>query len=136
MRNHTISRTLGLIAVLVVSAAAQAADIVVIGNPSGAGMTKEQALDVYLGKAQSANPIDQAESAAIRADFYKKAAGKDLTQIKALWTRLSFTGKGQPPKEVADSAAVKKAVAADPKAIGYIEKTAVDASVKVLFSVD
>ena len=35
---------------------------------------------------------------------------------------------------VADSAAVKKAVAADPKAIGYIEKSAADASVKVIFT--
>ncbi len=136
MRNYILSRSLVLIAAVVFAGAAQAADIVVVGNPSGASLTKEQALDVYLGKTQSANPFDQAESNAIRADFYKKAAGKDLTQIKALWTRLSFTGKGQPPKEVADSAAVKRAVAADPKAIGYIEKTAVDASVKVLFSVD
>jgi hypothetical protein len=31
-----------------------------------------------------------------------------------------------------DSAAVKKAVAANPKAVGYIEKSAVDASVKVI----
>ncbi|WP_308789184.1 hypothetical protein [Telluria antibiotica] len=38
------------------------------------------------------------------------------------------------PKEVADSAAVKKAVAADPKAIGYIEKGALDASVKAVFT--
>ena len=38
------------------------------------------------------------------------------------------------PKEVGDSAAVKKAVAADPKAIGYIEKSAVDGSVKVLYT--
>jgi ABC-type phosphate transport system substrate-binding protein len=38
------------------------------------------------------------------------------------------------PKEAGDSAAVKKAVAADPKAIGYIEKSAVDASVKVVYT--
>ena len=38
------------------------------------------------------------------------------------------------PKEVADSAAVKAAVAANPKAIGYIDKSAVDATVKVVYS--
>jgi hypothetical protein len=31
---------------------------------------------------------------------------------------------------------VKKAVAADPKAIGYIEKSAVDPSIEVLVNVD
>ncbi|WP_414987101.1 hypothetical protein [Acidovorax sp.] len=129
-----------LIALFALSAAllgaAHAADIVVVGHPSAAALTKDQVADVYTGKSQSASPVDQPESAAIRAEFYKKATGKDPAQIKALWSRLTFSGKGQPPKEVADSAAVKKAVAADPKAIGYIEKTAVDASVKVLVGID
>jgi hypothetical protein len=76
------------------------------------------------------------ESAPIRAEFYKKATGRDAAQIKALWSRLVFSGKAQPPKELADSAAVKKAVAADPKAVGYIEKAAVDGSVKVLATIE
>lgn len=112
------------------------ADIVVVGNPAAAALTKEQVADIYSGKSQAATPLDQPESAAIRGEFYKKATGKDMAQMKALWSRLTFTGKGQPPKEVADSAAVKKAVAADPKAIGYIEKSAVDGSVKVLAAID
>ncbi|HUK01828.1 MAG TPA: hypothetical protein VLW26_06075, partial [Steroidobacteraceae bacterium] len=64
--------------------------------------------------------------------FYQQVSGHDLSQVKATWSRLIFTGKAQPPKEMADSAAVKKAVAADPKTIGYIEKSAVDGSVKVV----
>ncbi|CAH0348973.1 hypothetical protein [Aquabacterium sp. CECT 9606] len=116
--------------------AGHAADIVAIGNPSAAAMTKDQVADVFLGKSQSAVPIDQVESSPIRAEFYKKATGRDPAQIKALWSRLVFSGKAQPPKEVADSSAVKKAVAADPKAIGYIEKSAVDGSVKVLTAIE
>jgi ABC-type phosphate transport system substrate-binding protein len=46
-----------------------------------------------------------------------------------------FTGKATPPKELASSADVVKAVAADPSAIGYVEKGAVDASVKVVYEV-
>ena len=45
-----------------------------------------------------------------------------------------FTGKGTPPKEYAGNAEVKKAVAADPKAIGYIDKSAVDDTVKVILT--
>jgi hypothetical protein len=59
-------------------------------------------------------------------------SGHDLSQVKATWSRLLFTGQAQPPKELADAAAVKKAVAADPKAVGYIEKCDVDSSVKVI----
>ena len=36
--------------------------------------------------------------------------------------------------DVTDLNAVKKMVASDPKAIGYIEKSAVDASVKVIYT--
>lgn len=118
-------------AMLVIGGAAQA-QIVVVSHPNAEALSNEQIADIYTGKSQVATPLDLPESAAIRADFYKKATGKEPAQVKALWSRLIFTGKAQPPKEVPDSAAVKKAVAADPKAIGYIEKAAADSSVKVL----
>lgn len=134
MRNHKIVSILSTFFVL--TGLVHAADVVVIGNPSAAPLTKDQVADIFLGKSQSYVPIDQVESAPIRAEFYKKATGRDPAQIKALWSRLIFSGKAQPPKEVADSGAVKKAVATDPKAIGYIEKSAVDGSVKVLTSIE
>ena len=56
--------------------------------------------------------------------------------MKATWARLTFSGKGVPPKELPNSADVKKFVAGNPNAIGYIEKSAVDASVKVVLSLD
>lgn len=111
---------------------AQATDIVVIGNLAAGPLTKEQVADVFLGKNQALTPVDQVETAPIRAEFYKQATGRDLAQIKSTWSRLVFSGKGQAPKELADNAAVKKAVAADPKAVGYIDKSAVDGSVKVV----
>ncbi|TAL25876.1 MAG: hypothetical protein EPO01_02960, partial [Aquabacterium sp.] len=81
-------------------------------------------------------PLDLPESSPVREQFYKKATERDLAQVKATWSRIVFSGKGQPPKEVADAAAVKKAVAADPKAIGYIEKGAVDGTVKAVLTLD
>jgi len=111
---------------------AQAMDIVVIGNPAAGPLSKEQVADVFLGKNQALTPVDQVETAPIRAEFYKQATGRDMAQVKSTWSRLVFSGKGQAPKELADNAAVKKAVAADPKAVGYIDKSAVDGSVKVV----
>jgi ABC-type phosphate transport system substrate-binding protein len=109
------------------------ADVVVIGNLNAAVLTKEQVADIFLGKDQSLTPLDQPESAAIRADFYKKTTDRNLQQVKAIWSRLVFSGRGQPPKELQDAAAVKKAVAADPKAVGYINKADIDGTVKVVF---
>ena len=127
------------IAILIAAAAFAApamAEVVVVVNSKAAEstMTKEQVAQFFLGKSSSMTPIDQADSSAIRAEFYKKVADKDAAQAKALWSKLVFTGKATMPKEVADSAAVKAAVAANPKAIGYIDKGAVDASVKVVYT--
>jgi ABC-type phosphate transport system substrate-binding protein len=111
-------------------------DVVVIGNPAAAALTKDQVSDLFLGKSQGMKLFDQPSSAPIKATFYEKVSGHDLSQVKATWSRLIFTGKAQPPKEMPDAAAVKKAVAADPKAIGYIQKSEVDATVKVVLALN
>ena len=113
-----------------------AAEIVVIvskQNPA-TRMFSEQASQFFLGKSSLFTPVDQADGSAIRNEFYKKVADKDAAQVKALWSKLVFTGKATPPKEYAGNAEVKKAVAADPKAIGYIDKSAVDDTVKVILT--
>jgi len=113
-----------------------AEDIVVIVNPTAAPISREQIADVYLGRGDAWIPIDQAVGSEIYVEFYKKLTGRDSAQIKAIWSRILFTGRGVPPKQLRDSAAVKKAVAANPNAVGYIEKSAVDASVKVALPID
>jgi ABC-type phosphate transport system substrate-binding protein len=112
------------------------AEVVVVVNPKAAesSLSKDQVAQFFLGKSTSMTPVDQTESAPIRAEFYKKVTDKEASQVKSLWSKLVFTGKATMPKEVADSAAVKKAVANDPKAIGYIDKSAVDSSVKVIYT--
>ncbi|MBJ7312098.1 hypothetical protein H7U20_18100 [Rugamonas sp. CCM 8940] len=115
------------------SASAETVVIVSQKNPA-TRMFSEQASQFFLGKSAMFTPVDQAESSAIRADFYHKVADKDPAQVKAIWSKLVFTGKATPPKEYSSDAEVKKAVAADPKAIGYINKNSVDDSVKVILS--
>ncbi|HEV7358670.1 MAG TPA: hypothetical protein VGN99_11815 [Steroidobacteraceae bacterium] len=121
-----------LILAVVLAANARADDIVVIVNPASAPLSKEQIADIYLARNSTRTPIDQAAGSSIYTEFYKKATGHDAAQVKAIWSKILFTGRGVPPKQLLDSEAVKKAVAANPKAVGYIEKSAVDASVKVV----
>jgi hypothetical protein len=123
-------------ALLMTGGSAMAADLVVVTAAGGNPMTKEQVAELFLGKSQSFTPIDQPETSSVYAEFYRKATGRDVAQVRATWARLTFSGKGQPPKQLPDSAAVKKALAADPHAVGYIEKSAVDSSVKVVLMLD
>ncbi|WP_198674827.1 phosphate ABC transporter substrate-binding protein [Rhodoferax ferrireducens] len=129
-----IGLTLGL------CASATAADVVAVVSANGpvATLSKNQVVDIFLGKASRfpdgrlAVPIDQAEGSAARDEFYTTFAGKSPAQLKAHWSKIIFTGRGQPPIAVPNSIDVKKHVAETPNTIGYIERNLVDGSVKVL----
>jgi ABC-type phosphate transport system substrate-binding protein len=117
--------------------------VVVVGAKSHAtALNKEQASALFLGKSTQLNGagipllIDQPESADVRQTFYNKVTEKTAIQVKAIWSRLVFSGKAALPKEVANSDEVKKALNSNPDAIGYIKKNEVDDSVKVLFAAD
>jgi ABC-type phosphate transport system substrate-binding protein len=117
-----------------------AADVVAVVSPRNplTTLSKNEAVDIFLGKANQfpgggrAAPVDQAEGSAARDEFYTRFAGKSPPQLKAYWSKIIFTGRGQPPREAGGGAEVKKLVGANPDAIGYIERNQVDGSVKVL----
>jgi len=123
--------------------AAHAQVAIVVGAKSPAtALNAEQTAGLFLGRnaqlpgAGTAVLVDQSERTAIREQFYTKVAGKSAAQVKARWSRLVFSGKALPPTELANSAEVKKLLASNPDAVGYIEKSAVDPSVKVLLTVE
>ncbi|MBZ9611401.1 phosphate ABC transporter substrate-binding protein [Rheinheimera maricola] len=115
------------------------AEISVIVNPGNANAVSTDDLNrLFLGRTSSfadgskATPLNLAEGQASRDEFDSKVLSRSSAQLKAYWSKLVFTGKGTPPKELADDAAVKAAVAADTTAIGYISSGSVDGSVKVV----
>ncbi len=121
-------------------AAASQAEVVVIGHPAiGAdSLTAKEAARIWLGKAKTLpgggkpHVVDQQPGSAVRNAFYGKAVKKTESQLKSYWAKVVFTGKGAPPKALADDAAVKQWVASTPGGLGYIDGGAVDDSVKVL----
>ena len=125
-------------AALVGATALQAAnaDVVVIvsAKNTASTMTADQIAAIYLGKSNDMKPVDSGD-APVRSQFYSKVAGKDEAQVKAIWSKLVFTGKATPPQEMKTSADVVKAVAADPTSVGYVDRGAVDASVKVVYEI-
>jgi ABC-type phosphate transport system substrate-binding protein len=116
-----------------------AADVVVVVSASSSvtALTAQQIAAIFLGNnarlpnGEPAVPIDQAEGSGTRDEFYAKFTGKSAAQMKAHWSKIIFTGRGQPPKELS-AADIKKQLAVNPNAIAYLEKTMVDASVRVL----
>lgn len=123
-------------------AASASADVVVVVSARSAvtRLTAEQVTRIFLGKTETlpngghAIPIDQAEGNTIRDEFYSKVANKSSSQVTAYWAKIIFTGDGHPPKLLEGNMAVRKAVADNPSAIGYIDKSAVDSSVRVILA--
>ena len=144
MNNTFILKRTTAAASIAMACAAASAQVAVVVSPKSpvVTMTADQVSGIFLGKSNTlptggtAAPTDLPDSAATHELFYTKVTGKNTAQVKAAWSRLVFSGKATPPKELASSADVKKFVAANPDAIGYIEKSAVDSSVKVVFSAD
>lgn len=122
---------------LLVLAPAALAELVIVVNPKNPAtrMFPSQAAQFFLGGSVLFVPLEQAESSPIRAEFYKKVLEKEPAQVQAMWSKIVFTGKGKLPKEFKSSAEVKKAVSENVNAIGYIEKSAVDDTVKVIATV-
>lgn len=119
-----------------------AGDVVVIVSSSSplSSITASQLSDIYLSKTGTTPdgrpviPIDQADGTAIRQEFYLKATGKSRQLLKAYWSTLIFTGRAEPPREVADGAKMKKLVASNPGFIGYIDRSELDGSVKAILT--
>ncbi|MEO6080602.1 MAG: phosphate ABC transporter substrate-binding protein [Steroidobacteraceae bacterium] len=125
-----------------ITAAVAHADVVAVVSDTSAVMSlnKEQVVAIFLGKSAhfpngtQAVPIDQADSTAARTEFYARFAGKSPAQLRAHWSKIIFTGRGRPPRVVANSSEIKKLLLQNPNAIGYIEQSAVDSSVRVVLS--
>ena len=131
-----------LFTVAVSGATASSAEVVVVvsARSTVSSLTAAQITKIFLGKTNifpdgsNAVPLDQAEGAEVRSEFYAKVTNKDAAQLNAYWSKIIFAGDGQQPKVVSGNAGVRKAVASNPNAIGYIDRSAVDDSVKVLLT--
>lgn len=117
-----------------------AAEVVVVVSPQNPTTTlsRSEVSNIFLGKinrfpnGQPAVPIDQPETSQPRKEFYRDVSNKQPADIKAYWSRMIFTGRGQPPMVVEGDEQVKKSLTGRPDGIGYIDRAAVDDSVKVL----
>ena len=129
-------------ALLLFSTLVHSETVVVIASASSpvSKLDKEQVANLFLGKSSSypdgsaAVPIEQTDATPAHDEFHKSITEKSASQLKSYWSKMIFSGKGTAPKEVASNAELLKLLASNPAMIGYIDKTAVDKSVKVILA--
>jgi ABC-type phosphate transport system substrate-binding protein len=133
----------GALLLLAMAGPSAAADLVVIVSARSqvAALRPDQVAAIFLGQAArfpdgvEAVPLDLPLGSKLRDEFYERVANKTPALLKAHWSKMVFTGRGQPPGEAMDSGAVRRRVADNPELIGYIERSALDASVRPVLMV-
>jgi len=126
---------------LALSGSAFGGDLYVIVNAGSGVQTLPQhdVVALFTGRLRTlpggamATVYDHPGDSSARADFYQRITGMDLARINSYWARLLFTGRGQPPRPLADDAAVIARVGADRAAVGYVSTRPSDAAVHIAF---
>ncbi|MCF8093687.1 MAG: phosphate ABC transporter substrate-binding protein [Desulfotignum sp.] len=117
-----------------------AAEVVVVVSSENPikSLSLTQITDIYLGRmirfpnGNPVKPIDLSESSPARSQFYSRYLGRSQPQIKAHWSKLIFTGRGQPPPTVSSGDAMAESVAENPDAIGYLSSDFLDDRLRVV----
>ena len=133
-----IHKLLCCLLLALLAGAASAADLVVVVSARSpiTVLRLEQVADIFLSEATrfpdggEVVALDLPIGSPLRDDFYQRVANRTPALMKAYWTKKILTGRGQPPRELPNSQAVRKLVADNPTLIGYIERSALDASVR------
>lgn len=129
-------------------AVAENTSLVVIVNSHNEidSISADQVSDIFLGKSQrlpngtKVIPLDQEGDGAARLEFYDKVVQKPVSQLNSYWSRLIFTGRGQPPFAVNGDTEVLEFISSNPNMIGYVELSSIDSTrntnnIKVLLTI-
>lgn len=143
MQSSCLATLLAALTLAIAAPVAAAGELVVIVSAKSpiSTLRAEQVADIFLGQighfpgGSEAIALDQRIGSPERDEFYSKVASKTPPLLKAYWSKMIFTGRGQPPREVSDSVSVRRMVADNPALIGYIDKSTLDPSVRAVLVV-
>lgn len=120
--------------------AARAADdiVVIVNKDNPHAVDRAFVMHVYTGVSKAwpdgspVFPLDQDQGGEVREAFCQEWLGRSSAAVGAIWAQNIFTGKALPPKIVAPDEQMKKIVATNRNAIGYVRRSSLDGTVKAL----
>jgi hypothetical protein len=134
---------LGAILVLAATLApSQPPALVLIVHPSRSdSLTIAEASAIYLKKrrfwtdGEVIVPLNLPAETAAREQFSRRVLGRGSNEMSGYWNQQYFQGVF-PPVTLSSGVAVKRYVASDRNAVGYVEAREVDGSVRVVLRLD
>lgn len=113
---------------------------VIVSSAQAKTLTEAQIAEIFAGASTTwpdGTKVQIVENgdAVLTQKFFAKVVKKPTALVRSQWTKLALSGQGAAPKKGADAAAVKDLVKKTPGAIGYINASDLDDSVKELLKV-
>lgn len=130
---------ISLLILLLLPLAVAAGEIVLVVHPDNSTMQLElqEIRNIFLGQTtrwgngRGIVVLLQKDND-LQRQFATEVLDKSPRQLQMHWKRILFSGLGIPPRELTDDQTIITAVAADPRAIGYVARTNVNEGVKVI----
>ncbi|MEE4249447.1 MAG: hypothetical protein V2I38_02565 [Alcanivoracaceae bacterium] len=103
-------------------------------------LNRSEVKQLFSGQARNmaghrVQPVDLPAGDASREQFYLYVMGRTPEQMRAYWTRLIFTGQGQPPKEASSALELEILLDSSPEYIGYVREEALTNKMRVVYRV-
>ncbi len=112
--------------------------MIIVNNDNTFPVDREFVVRVYTGTIKGwpdGSPVfalDQPDDSEARQLFCTTILRKSVANVRAIWSQNIFTGKAFPPRVTTADGEMKRIVANNRNAIGYIRASQVDSSVRVV----
>lgn len=134
--------TLTALLTLTLASPAIAAVSVIVHPDNTSQMQDWQIRNIYLGKNKvfpdgtKVEAYELKEGSASRKNFLQKILNKSEASYNALWARMLFSSKSEPPIEAASDIELIQQIARNRNGIGYVDSSSVDSSVRVILVIE
>ncbi len=142
MKVRWITRIVAALVLAAVGRAWAESPLVVIAHPArNRNLTRAEVVSIFLKKnrfwedGQPIVPLNRQPGSSERERFSEQLLGGDSSHVAAYWNEQYFLGTF-PPAVLSSANAIKSYVAGHPNAIGYIEESVLDASVRVVLRIE
>lgn len=101
-------------------------------------LTKQQAINLYMGRSRSfsngdfALVFDLPRSHPKCDTFYQLLTNLTMAQVNSYWSRLMFSGQKMPPQPLPSEDAMIEIIKRNPSAIGWVTKPPKDPLIRTL----
>lgn len=104
-------------------------------------ITKKELSKIFLAKTKrlpsgGKSLVVESTNKELQAKFYKTICNKNEKQLRKYWTKMIFTGRGQPPKKIKSIPELISFVKNNKNAISYIPFKDINNDIRVIMEIN